>query len=165
MQGKCKEWFKHSRRDLKWAGKSNQGYIRDCLPWFFFEAERCSNWRFGVWIAYLLLETMILLVRCSGMEGASTKTCANLYQIFSMRSWEHATVTQWFSLFSGLSMHFLKLKYQQGLQLWPHPAAELFEVFPHFSDNEWKLAKRHTTTYSCFWSNKNMMLVNVNVFK
>ena len=143
MQGKCKEWLKHRGRDLKWARKSNQGYIHDCLPWFFRRNDVVTD-HLEPEVSHLLLETMILLVRCSGMEGASTKTCAKLYQIFSMRSWEHATVTQWFSLFSGLYMHFLKLKYQQGLRLWPHPAAELFEVFSRFSHNEWKLAKRHT---------------------
>jgi hypothetical protein len=36
----------------------------------------------------LLLETMILLVRCSGLEGAIIKTCAKLYQFFSTGSWE-----------------------------------------------------------------------------
>ena len=36
------------------------------------------------------------------------------------------------SIFSGLYKHFLKLKYQQGLRLWPHPVAKLFEVFSHF---------------------------------
>ena len=144
MQGKRKKWLKYSRRHLKWARKSNLGYICDCLPWTKFEAEWCSHRRLESEVPRLLLETTILLVRCSDLEGVSIKTCAKLYQIFSMRSWEHTKVTQWFSLFSGLYMHFLKLKYQQGLCLWPHHAAELFEVFPRFSDNEWKLAKQHT---------------------
>ena len=144
MQGKCKKWLKYSRRDLKWARKSNQGYIRDCLPWFFSRLNDVVTDDLESEVPRLLLETIILLVICSGMEGASTKTCAKLYQKISMRSWEHATVTHWFLLFSGLYMHFLKLKYQQGLRLWPHPMVELFEVFPRFSHNEWKLTKRHT---------------------
>ena len=145
MQGKCKEWLKHSRRDLKMGQKIKSRVYPQLFTMIFFPRQNdVVTDDLESEVPHLLLETMILLVRCSGMEGASTKTCAKLYQKISMRSWEHATVTQWFSLFSGLYMHFLKLKYQQGLRLWPHPAAELFEVFSRFSDNEWKLAKRHT---------------------
>ena len=47
MQGKCKEWLKHSRRpEMGWKIKPR------VYPWLFtmifFEAERCSHWRFGV---------------------------------------------------------------------------------------------------------------------
>ena len=71
----------------KWAKKSNLGYIRDCLPRFFFSRRNdvVTN-HLESEVPRLLLETMILLVRCSGLEGASIKICAKLYQKFSMGS-------------------------------------------------------------------------------
>ena len=126
MQGKCKEWLKHSRR-------SEMG-----------RNDVASNWRFVVRSAaspfgnYDPSCEMFRYGRCEHQNLCQT------LPFFSMRSWEHATVTEWFSLFSRLYMHFLKLKYEQGLRLWPHPTAKLFDVFSRFSHNGWKLPKRHT---------------------
>ena len=40
-------------------------------------SHRSLNWHVSFW------KTMILHVRCSGLEGAVIKTCAKLYQFFS----------------------------------------------------------------------------------
>ena len=48
----------------------------------FYEAKRRSHQPQEFKLTRLLLETMILHVRCSGLEGVVIKTCAKLYQFF-----------------------------------------------------------------------------------
>ena len=68
MQGKCKEWPKHSRRPE--MGQS----------------DVASNWRSVVRSAASPIGNYDPSCEIwSGMEGASTKTCAKHCQIFSMR--------------------------------------------------------------------------------
>jgi hypothetical protein len=62
----------------------------------FYEAKWWSHRSLEFELTRLLLETMILLVRCSGFPGAIIKTCAKLYQKISTESWEHATGTHRF---------------------------------------------------------------------
>ena len=163
-------------------------------------------------VSHLLLEIMILLVRCSDLEGASIKTCANFTKkIHGILRTRHGDSPIF--VISVLYMHFLQLEYQQGLYLWPHPVAELFEFSPISRTMNEKpqsdtqmilLASTHVqlrlqqmtqiqqtipqmhekikpygtmvisycgkqfggeTMKSCFHSNKNMLLVHVNVFK
>ena len=62
----------------------------------FYEAKWWSHRPLEFELTRLLLETMVLHVRCSGLEGVIIKTCAKLYQKISPRSWEHATGTHRF---------------------------------------------------------------------
>ena len=110
----------------------------------FYEAKRWSHWPQEFELTRLLLENHDPSCEMLRFGRSGHQNLCQTLPIFFHAMWEHATVTQWFLLFSRLYMHFLKLKYQQGLRLWPHPAAELFEVFSCFSRNEWKIAKRHT---------------------
>jgi hypothetical protein len=96
----AKKWLEYSKGAPKCTRKSNLGYNSDCILWKKFEPKRWSRQQLEFELPCLLLETMILLVRCSGFQGAIIQTCAKLYQKISTGSWEHAMVTHRFSWFS-----------------------------------------------------------------
>ena len=96
----AKKWLEYSKGAPKCARKSNLGYNSDCVLWKFFEVKQWSRQQLEFELPRLLLETMILLVRCSGFQGAILQTCAKLYQKISTGSWDHTMVAHRFSWFS-----------------------------------------------------------------
>ena len=67
-----------------WNAPENQtrGIVVIAYSGNFYEAKRWSHRPLEFELTCLLLETMILHVWCSGLEGAIIKTCAKLYQFF-----------------------------------------------------------------------------------
>ena len=88
----------------------------------------------------LLLETMILHVRCSGLEGAVIKTCAKIYHFFP-RGRESTPRAHIDFDDARTPSEFPVIKKQLGLRQWPHLTAEMFETSPRFSNKRMKTRK------------------------
>ena len=102
----------------------------------------CHGWLESV-VSRLLLETMILLVRCSDLEGVSIKTRA----IFTKKiPCDPENTARWHTDF-----HYFRTLYAFPVIRIPTrhtplaaPCGRTVWIFSRFSNNEWKLPKRHT---------------------
>ena len=88
----AKKWLEYSKGAPKCARKSNLGYNSDCVLWKKFEAKRWSRQQLEFELPCLLLETMILLVRCFDSKERSSKLVPNFTKNFP---WGLESTTWW----------------------------------------------------------------------